>query len=306
MRVFLKKELNKFKYGEYCDSCLQQRIDKELAEINYGKTRKVISSREDYKMHLESQYWQTLREVALSKSKYQCSSCGATYGLQAHHLTYKNIGNEHINDVQILCNRCHEREHKQHDENRDWTGHPLYKTQCKATTKKGIRCSKHAIKGSDFCSIHARVNKPKSFDQASSLEQPKSHLLNEKSLDANITTACQHTEDDVFLKEVSRRDTRLANWRARTQEDSLQIKSKQMRWLINKGFDTTNWKRGYADLVIKILDERKAQGLASPKQVKWLIRNGHANAVETSAEDAQEIMYPAGQRRTSRDHGGWY
>ncbi|VGO22045.1 hypothetical protein SCARR_04126 [Pontiella sulfatireligans] len=120
--------------------------------------------------------------------------------------------------------------------------------------------------------------------------EQKNHAPQVKNLAVEKSAICKHTLDDVFLNEVSRKDARLAHWKAQTQDDSSQIKAKQNRWLINRGFDTTNWERGYADMVIKILDERKVQGLATPKQIKWLLRNGHTNTLEMSVEDANKII----------------
>ena len=41
-----------------------------------------------------------------------CSDCGESSNLTGHHLTYRNIGNEPPEDIEILCWACHQKRHK--------------------------------------------------------------------------------------------------------------------------------------------------------------------------------------------------
>lgn len=43
----------------------------------------------------------------------RCEVCGTTSSLQVHHKTYKHLGTEilHIEDLMVLCDRCHREAH---------------------------------------------------------------------------------------------------------------------------------------------------------------------------------------------------
>lgn len=184
-----EESLTEYMDRMYCYACFSNRFKKELDGIWYGKTNKIIASYDDYSQHLHSQYWRTIREIALAKSKYKCSRCRTKDYLNAHHLTYENVGNERIEDIQILCRMCHEKEHVDNNSTRDWTGHPTKgskhaippkkkkctiqspkkeqpktkllapkpSTQCRAITKKGERCKLEVTKGSSIlCHIHIK------------------------------------------------------------------------------------------------------------------------------------------------------
>ena len=70
-----------------------------------------------------SPHWQQLREQALEESRKaspthnlygRCMKCGYEPWkpcLQLHHKTYENRGHETMDDVILLCPRCHAREH---------------------------------------------------------------------------------------------------------------------------------------------------------------------------------------------------
>ena len=63
-----------------------------------------------YDEYLRSDVWQYKRECALSRAGRKCERCGAKYGvaLEVHHLTYERFGNERMDDLEVLCKRCHE------------------------------------------------------------------------------------------------------------------------------------------------------------------------------------------------------
>jgi hypothetical protein len=61
-----------------------------------------------YHSYLESPEWRSIRGQALQRAEGRCQVCNAANGLQAHHRTYRRLGGERIEDVTILCRRCHE------------------------------------------------------------------------------------------------------------------------------------------------------------------------------------------------------
>lgn len=65
-----------------------------------------------YKQYLQSEHWKELRETKLMESNGRCQKCKRTSNLQVHHLTYDRKGCERLSDLMVLCERCHEKEHK--------------------------------------------------------------------------------------------------------------------------------------------------------------------------------------------------
>lgn len=64
-----------------------------------------------YKDYLRSPEWKAKRKELFSLRGKKCERCTATKQLHIHHLTYKNIFNEPLEDLQILCKFCHKKEH---------------------------------------------------------------------------------------------------------------------------------------------------------------------------------------------------
>jgi hypothetical protein len=64
--------------------------------------------RERYNDHLASEEWRELkREVILERGEV-CEHCGKTSRkLQLHHKTYVRLGNELLDDLELLCEECH-------------------------------------------------------------------------------------------------------------------------------------------------------------------------------------------------------
>jgi 5-methylcytosine-specific restriction endonuclease McrA len=65
----------------------------------------------DYSSYLETGHWKETRYKAILRAKHRCERCGKESGLQVHHKTYKNLGNEQEIDLEVLCRDCHEDEH---------------------------------------------------------------------------------------------------------------------------------------------------------------------------------------------------
>lgn len=74
-----------------------------------------------YDEYLNTSHWERLREQKLRVAGRRCERCGTrahrTFrgtitGLQVHHRTYERLGAEHLEDLEVLCEICHKREHR--------------------------------------------------------------------------------------------------------------------------------------------------------------------------------------------------
>lgn len=62
----------------------------------------------NYKDYLKSDEWQNKRKLVIIRDWWRCKCCNSTKQLNVHHRTYKTIHTpEEINDLTLLCNRCH-------------------------------------------------------------------------------------------------------------------------------------------------------------------------------------------------------
>lgn len=64
----------------------------------------VFSSKEEY---YNSPKWRSKRRQKLTEQKYRCERCGKTKHLHVHHLSYLNLYNEPMSDLQVVCRDCH-------------------------------------------------------------------------------------------------------------------------------------------------------------------------------------------------------
>jgi 5-methylcytosine-specific restriction endonuclease McrA len=63
-----------------------------------------------YAEYLRTPHWKKKREEAFVFYGRICL-CGRTKGLQVHHRSYKNLGNEIVTDLSVLCDKCHQKTH---------------------------------------------------------------------------------------------------------------------------------------------------------------------------------------------------
>ena len=73
------------------------------------KKIKISKWKQDYKLFLQSEYWNHVRQLVLVRDGYRCKLCHSQKKLHIHHKTYKNHFNEHKNlqDLVTLCEKCH-------------------------------------------------------------------------------------------------------------------------------------------------------------------------------------------------------
>lgn len=65
----------------------------------------------EYEAHLASPQWRSLRLKALERDGHACRICNTTKSLDVHHRTYERFGHEDLNDLTVLCRKCHETHH---------------------------------------------------------------------------------------------------------------------------------------------------------------------------------------------------
>lgn len=125
-------------YREVCPCCQRARIpmrsgvSKKSAESIFGSIRvEMAIDRESlqyaglderlmwaewwrwrvfYREHLNSPFWQNIRSQVVTRYNGRCCRCGDV-GTDVHHLTYENVGNENLEDLILLCRKCHQSEH---------------------------------------------------------------------------------------------------------------------------------------------------------------------------------------------------
>lgn len=62
-------------------------------------------------VYLYSDHWKELRAKKLEKNP-NCEKCGRSVCVDVHHLIYRNLFDVTIDDLQSLCRKCHDEEHK--------------------------------------------------------------------------------------------------------------------------------------------------------------------------------------------------
>ena len=73
-----------------------------------------------YKRYLNSSDWKEkkaqARKAKMKGGALLCYCCGCGQGgkskLECHHLSYKNLGNERMNEMEFVCSGCHREIHE--------------------------------------------------------------------------------------------------------------------------------------------------------------------------------------------------
>lgn len=75
-----------------------------------------------YHDYLKSPEWSQKRQEALHRSGGnsldgpKCEACDTrAHSLDVHHLHYRNLGHEPLNDLVVLCRECHDHAHANHE-----------------------------------------------------------------------------------------------------------------------------------------------------------------------------------------------
>jgi 5-methylcytosine-specific restriction endonuclease McrA len=73
---------------------------------------------EDYSQYLRSSHWASVRRRARARAGDRCERCGVPRSeavLHVHHLTYEHLGAELDDELQVLCESCHQEAHDEWD-----------------------------------------------------------------------------------------------------------------------------------------------------------------------------------------------
>ena len=77
----------------------------------------------DYDRYMKSRHWRAKRIQYMKspKTSNDCAACNKRYqsNFHLHHKTYERFGNEDLDDLVMLCERCHSDVHKFHESNVD-------------------------------------------------------------------------------------------------------------------------------------------------------------------------------------------
>jgi 5-methylcytosine-specific restriction endonuclease McrA len=60
-----------------------------------------------YANYMLSSQWKARCFDVLQRDKYLCQACFKHKATQVHHLTYKRVGKERLEDLISVCKRCH-------------------------------------------------------------------------------------------------------------------------------------------------------------------------------------------------------
>jgi len=64
-----------------------------------------------YTDYLKSEEWNSKRESRLIIDNNRCFICNSDFPLQIHHMHYKNVGDEFMEDLITVCINCHQKLH---------------------------------------------------------------------------------------------------------------------------------------------------------------------------------------------------
>lgn len=59
-----------------------------------------------YYLYLQSVAWQKKRDMCFERS-IVCERCRFIVGQHVHHINYSRVGDEHLQDLMVVCEHCH-------------------------------------------------------------------------------------------------------------------------------------------------------------------------------------------------------
>lgn len=72
-----------------------------------------------YLNYLRSEHWKTLRLKAFKRDGFRCVRCGSSRNLHGHHKRYRKfLHGCSVGDIETLCQKCHEKHHRQEAQER--------------------------------------------------------------------------------------------------------------------------------------------------------------------------------------------
>lgn len=82
-----------------------------ILECPYYVPYEPYTEKINYDDYIKSNRWAKKRFERLRIDNFQCAKCGSAKNLNVHHITYERLGEEEMNDLITLCNRCHQEVH---------------------------------------------------------------------------------------------------------------------------------------------------------------------------------------------------
>lgn len=65
-----------------------------------------------YNLYLRTQHWKQMRALAIDRYGRTCVLCDGDDNVNVHHRTYERIGRERLDDLVVLCRKCHASHHR--------------------------------------------------------------------------------------------------------------------------------------------------------------------------------------------------
>src|SRR6056297_3246105 len=106
----LDKDLRNDLNNKFPDDGFVEYMNERTDKFWNKRTHKKLWGNKEYKKYIKSAKWQKKRILKLNEIDY-CEMCGSTENLHVHHLTYEHFKNEHMEDLQVLCKKCHMKVH---------------------------------------------------------------------------------------------------------------------------------------------------------------------------------------------------
>ena len=83
-------------------------VDRELQQMHDYKPEVPY---EQYEEYLDTKEWKALRQKVIKRDRNMCAQCGEKFAskeLHVHHITYKRLKREHMEDLVSVCEFHHE------------------------------------------------------------------------------------------------------------------------------------------------------------------------------------------------------
>ena len=64
------------------------------------------------RVYLKSDHWKTLKKALFFKRGKHCERCDSCLKIDVHHKEYRFIYDVTLDDLEILCRKCHQKEHR--------------------------------------------------------------------------------------------------------------------------------------------------------------------------------------------------
>lgn len=143
----------------------------------------------NYKDYLKGLHWSIFKTKYFQYHKKECSICGKKYGIQLHHLTYDNIGNETFDDVICVCGECHDKIHEELKYNKNLNNQIK---KCKSVNSKSVDKKKYKKE------ISTKKEKHKSKKNKSKYNKNKIQKIY-TSKNIKYYYAVKHPNGDMFI-----------------------------------------------------------------------------------------------------------